>query len=152
MTHAYFNAIRRQRGITMIELMIVLAIVAILGAIAAPSYRDYVIRSNRADAFNALLELAACQERVYIKINRYDATRCGLNNGTQTTNGGRYLITMTPANNNQTFTLTAAPQAVGRQNQDTCGVMGLTDTGTRSAKGGAATEAQVQDCWRGKKV
>ncbi|MEE4174892.1 MAG: type IV pilin protein, partial [Xanthomonadales bacterium] len=134
MTHAHFDRIRRQRGITMIELMIVLAIVAILGAIAVPSYRDYVVRTNRSDAFNQLLELAACQERVYIKLNRYDDARCGLTGGTLTTNGGRYVITMTPANNNQTFTLTAAPQ--GAQANDTCGTMGLTDTGTRSAKGG----------------
>jgi type IV pilus assembly protein PilE len=150
MTHAYFDNLRRQRGITMIELMIVLAIVAIIGALAIPSYRDYVVRSNRAEAANNLLELAACQEKIYIKLNRYDDTRCGLTGGARTVESGRYQINMTPANNDQTFTLTATP--LGAQTEDTCGVIGLTDTGTRSAKGGTATDTQIQDCWRGKKV
>ncbi len=150
MTHAQFDKLRRQGGITMIELMIVLAIVAIIGALAVPSYRDYVVRTNRAEAANNLLELAACQERVYIKLNRYDNTRCGLTAGALTVQSGRYQINMTPANNNQTFTLTATP--LGTQTEDSCGVIGLTDTGTRSAKGGAASDTQTQDCWRGKKV
>ena len=150
MNHAFFDTLGRQRGITMIELMIVLAIVAIIGALAVPSYRDYVVRTNRAEAANALLDLAACQEKVYIKLNRYDNARCGLTAGSRTVESGRYQITMTPANQNQTFTLTATP--LGTQAEDTCGVIGLTDTGTRSAKGGAATDTQIQDCWRGKKV
>ncbi len=130
MTHAYFDHLRRQRGITMIELMIVLTIVAILGALAVPSYRDYVVRTNRAEAANALLDLAACQEKLYIKLNQYDDTRCGLTSGSRTVESGRYQVNMTPANNNQTFTLTATP--LGAQAEDSCGTLAYTSEGDRT--------------------
>lgn len=61
----------RQNGFTLIELMIVVAIVGILAAIAYPSYRDYVIETRRADAQGALMGLANAMERHYTENNTY---------------------------------------------------------------------------------
>jgi len=55
----------RQSGFTLIEVMIVVAIVAILAAIALPSYRDYVLRGRLVDAHNGLAAMRADMERFY---------------------------------------------------------------------------------------
>jgi len=139
----------RQRGITLIELMIVVVIVAILGSLAVPSYRDYVLRSNRMEAINQLLDLAACQERIYIKFNEYDDTRCDLGGGAILTDNNHYSVTMAETNGGQGFTLTAAPQ--GGQTSDSCGSLTLTDTGVRTVSV-STSDPVVDGCWRGKKV
>ena len=64
---------RRATGLTLIELVVVVAIVALLGTIAVPSYRSYLLRSHRVEAKAALLGLAVAQERFYLQHNRYAA-------------------------------------------------------------------------------
>jgi type IV pilus assembly protein PilE len=140
---------RRQAGITLIELMIVVVIVAILGALAVPSYRDYVLRNNRTDAITQLLELAACQEKVYIKLNRYDGNRCGFNGGAIATPNGTYSITMAVQDGGQAFTLTATAQ--GKQTDDSCANLTLTDNGERGTSV-SDVDATVAACWKGKKI
>ncbi|MEH6617468.1 MAG: type IV pilin protein, partial [Porticoccus sp.] len=61
----------KSRGFTLIELMIVVAIVAILVGIAMPNYREYVLRSNRAVAKGALLEVASRQEQYFLNNRSY---------------------------------------------------------------------------------
>ena len=61
----------RQQGMTLIELVVVMVIVGILAAVAIPSYRSYVIRSQRSDAKDALLALATQQEKHYLQCNNY---------------------------------------------------------------------------------
>jgi type IV pilus assembly protein PilE len=61
----------KQKGITLIELMVVVVIVGILASIAVPSYREYMLRANRIDAKASLLKLAAQQEKFYLQNNRY---------------------------------------------------------------------------------
>lgn len=141
---------RRQAGITLIELMIVVVIIAVLGALAVPSYRDYVVRNNRSEAITQLLELASCQEKVYIKINRYDGTRCGLNGGLTTPNG-HYNITIATADADQTFTLTATPQGAQATDDAGCGNLTLTHNGRRGTST-STVDAVVNNCWKGKKV
>jgi len=61
----------RQRGMTLMEIIVVVVIVGLLAAIAVPSYRQYVIRTQRTDATVALLRLATAQEKFYLQNNTY---------------------------------------------------------------------------------
>ncbi|MDO5087080.1 MAG: type IV pilin protein [Comamonadaceae bacterium] len=139
--HALPKAHRLEaRGFTLIEVMIVVAIVAILAAIALPSYNEYIRRGHRADARGALLEAAQWLERaataggLYPEESRFPASL-------KTTSSGRYNISVTVGSNRNTFTLTAAPQ--GAQSSDKCGSLTLTNTGARGQASGQTT----QECW-----
>ncbi|SHG20370.1 type IV pilus assembly protein PilE [Microbulbifer donghaiensis] len=63
---------KQQRGFTLIELMIVVAIVAILAAVAWPSYQNHIRATNRADAQGALLGLAQAMERHFTQNGTYE--------------------------------------------------------------------------------
>lgn len=140
------QGLKRVRGFTLIEVMIVIAVVAILTALAVPSYRAYVLRTNRMEAINELLNVAACQERTYVRFHRYDTSLC---DAASTTTNGLYALTMTTTNSNQNYTLTAT--ALAGQAQDSCVNLTLTDQGIRGTS--ASTVAtKVADCWKGKKI
>lgn len=121
-----------QKGVTLIELMIVVAIIGILTAIAYPSYQQYVLRTHRADAQADLLELAQWLERRYSTTNRYAAADGNIGaqipfNQTPRAGAARYNLTGVVGGNGQTFTLTATPAAV--QAVDACGVMTIDQRG-----------------------
>lgn len=139
-------------GMTLIELMIVVAIIGVLAAIAYPNYTQYVQRGNRAEARSVLLENAQILERNYTTANRYDAINPDGSGGdpdilaqSPKTGAAIYNITSAPAAVNgvagQAFTLTATPVAGGPMAADACGPITLTNTGLRGAAGG------VDLCW-----
>ena len=131
----------RERGFTLIEVMIVLAIVAILAAVAFPSYQETMIKNRRADGKIALTEAAARLERFFTENNNYGTTldNIGGSSGKLDSEEGYYSLSMAnPCGNTSCFTLTATPQ--GAQTKDTkCGNLTLTHTGV---PGGGAS-----DCW-----
>ena len=73
----------KQRGYTLIELMVVVVVIAILGVIGIPSYRAYMLRAQRTEAKDALVRLATNQERFYLQNNTYtaDVDVLGFNGG-----------------------------------------------------------------------
>jgi len=132
---------RKYKGFTLIELMIVVVIVSILAAVAYPSYQDSVRKSRRSDGTAALLQAAQILERCYTELNSYASTTCSIVTaaappinivtGTGGLSGaGYYTITATPTAT--TYTLTATPTALGGQNNDSCGTYTLTQTGART--------------------
>ena len=129
-------------GFSLLELMIVVAIIAILAAIANTSYRDYVIKSRRAAAATCLLERAHFMERFYTTKLTYAGApnppaQCGpeLN--------GFYTIAFSGTPAAKTFVLTATPSA--KQDDSKCGTLSLNAQGARAASGTASSTPAV--CW-----
>ena len=131
-----------QRGFTLIELMIVVSVIAILVAIAYPSYREHVVKTRRAEAKIALEEVAGRLERCFTRFNAYDATDCAAA-ATATSENGWYAVSAT-ALAASSYTLTAAPQGAQASDDTKCGSLTLTHTGIR---GQSATPPSGYECW-----
>lgn len=131
----------KHAGVTLIELMMVVVIVALLTGIAIPSYRNYTLRANRADAKAALLAAAGALERCYTRFNSYDpADGCALVFPVTSTEQ-KYSITA-PTQTATTFRLVATPQ--GTQAEDTgCANFTLDNTNTRGVSG----TKPWRECW-----
>jgi type IV pilus assembly protein PilE len=142
------GASRRQRGFTLMELMITITIIGLLAAIAYPNYTQYVQRANRAEARSILLETAQFMERNYTIANRYDQDGAG--NATTLpyltspkTGTKKYDITVTYGQTPAfTFTLNAIPAGV--MVGDTCGTYQLSSGGNQGNVGGSGTQDY---CW-----
>ena len=112
--------VSKVRGFTVIELMVVVAIVGILAAIAVPSYQEYMLKSRRADGTAALLKLQLAQEKFRANCRFYagalgNADGCGANAGASTldfsatSDSDLYTIAITAADGNS-YTITADPK------------------------------------------
>ncbi len=136
-----YTMYRKMRGVTLLELMIVVVIVGILAAVAYPNYRDFVARSHRNEAKAALLQIATNQERFYLNNQAYseDMTDLGFavadNFVTET---GSYQIDVAGADAS-TYTATAtylkADNEAGK-----CATFTIRPDGDR-------TSGPLADCW-----
>jgi len=139
------------RGFTLIDLLIAMAVVAILTTIAIPSYQSYVMRSRRSDAKTGLLDLAAREER-FLSLNPAGYTNVAanlgyaafpLNLGTGATPDYQLSVVSATATS---YLLQAAPQ--GGQANDTCGTYTLDNLGNQFNIYPAGNPAQViAGCW-----
>jgi type IV pilus assembly protein PilE len=134
---------RPSRGVTLLELVVVIAVLGLLAALAIPSYLDQVRKGRRADGKALLLETAARMEQFFTENNRYTISFAELNlPAGATSQEGHYLLAVTAPDAAcpiaGCFSLEAQP--LGGQTADSCGTLTLTSSGTRGADGGA-------DCW-----
>lgn len=129
---------RSNRGFTLIEIMIVIAIIGIVLTISIPSYNEYVKKGRRAEVVSLLSEQAQSLERFYTKNNVYT--------GITGLSAGNDFYTLTPTITDQTFLLTAARKTGTAMATDKCGDFTLTNTGVRSMNN-AATGLTTKDCW-----
>ena len=143
----------RQRGVTLLELMIVVAIVAIISSIAFPSYMQHVVNTKRTVATSALLQIADRQQQFFMDNKTYssDLTVLGFasnplvltDNGNSTTAGdsdAAYSISVSNAAVT-TYTITAAPLHVQATRDTHCASLTLDQAGARGNSGGG------DDCW-----
>lgn len=135
---------RNMRGVTLIELMIVVVIIAILAAVAFPNYREFVTRSKRSEAKAAVLKAAVNQEKWYLTRNQYSTNLAELGfKSPFKTESGTYVLTVSAANPADNFTVTATYQP-------TDGEAAKCKTFTMDARGNK-TSAPATDCWTRKR-
>ena len=140
------TCVRRQAGMTLIELMMVVVIVGILASIAFPSWKAYVDRAKRAEAKTLLMDVAARQERYYFDNNAYTtlATDLGYATAQPKSAEGNYELTNPIAvgdtgSINTSYLLTVEP--VAPHNDEECGALSL------DSKGKQDSETDNTICW-----
>lgn len=134
----------QSRGFSLLELMIVVAIIGILAAIAYPMYSNHVQDTRRAECGAALMGLASAMERDFSRNNAYrNLVALGNFPNQCPTDGGSafYTLTSVPTGGGTGFLLTATP--TGAQAADVCGALTLNQQLVKGQGGGT-----VDRCWR----
>ncbi len=132
------RTMKYMRGVTLLELMIVVVILGILTAIAYPSYRQFVERAKRTEARALLLRIAVDQERFYLQNNTFGTMAQLQYDEPQITDSEAYSVTIN-TNTASNFTATATYQ-LGGEEADKCLTFTIDGRGTK-------TSGPYTDCW-----
>ena len=134
---------KNERGITLVELIIIVALIAILGAIAVPNYTEYKRKAHRLDAKTALQHISAEQERYFTTNHSYasDLSQLGMDDNLSA--NGHYVISLQAVNTYE-FQAVAVPAPDSPQVKDLeCqqfSINSLSETAASPDPGG--------DCWQ----
>jgi type IV pilus assembly protein PilE len=143
-------------GFTLVEMLVTIAIIAILASIAYPSYTSSIRKGRRTDAKTVLLQASQWMERFYTVNNRYDQTINGdaVDASTQFGASGllnapiegepKYYDILISNVTRTSYKLIATP--INGQDYDECKILTITNTGVKGVEGGATQTADK--CWR----
>jgi type IV pilus assembly protein PilE len=122
MTNSQALPLPSSRGFTLVELMVTIAIVAMLAAIAVPTYQAQIRKSRRTEARSALLDTASREERFFATNNKYTQTATDLGYASFPAPVGNSYYTLSVVCNDKPcatgFTATAAPVSTSTQAKD----------------------------------
>ena len=141
---------RKLKGFSLIELMVVVSVVAIIATIAYPTFQEQMRKGRRTDCHNALMEIASLQTRFRDEFGSYTTTIAGtftagggLGLSTQSDEGFYTLSAALVGGNNQTFIATCTPTAGAAQVGDSCGNITLDHMGVKNRTGAMG----LNQCW-----
>ena len=133
-------AFQRRAGFTLIELMIVVAVIAILAAIAYPSYLQQVIKSRRSSGAACMMEMAQFMERYYTTRMTYEGASLP-SPSCRDEHAAHYTIGLVADPTPAAFTLTATPVSGSSQAKDSlCETMSIDQTGRKTVEGSASAD------------
>ena len=146
---------KSEKGVTLIELLTVVVVVAVLASIAVPSYRRYLIRAQRSDATTALLQIQSAEEKFFLQNGTYTTNLTalpkdgGLGLASANSERGYYALTVaTPGTSGTGYDATAKPIANGGQGDDKkCAVFTVTEIGKKTSTD-TASSPSTSECWR----
>lgn len=138
---------RTHNGFTLIEMMIVVAIVGILAAVAYPAYQDYIVRTNRSIAASYLLDVATRQQQYRLDMRTFGSLT-DLNMSPPRDVSKNYTIGVVGTPTATAFVVAATPNAgtIQAARDAKCGTLRLDQSGTKSVSGSGS----VADCWGGR--
>ena len=141
---------RRESGVTLMEPMVVVAIVGILAAIAYPAYTQFVMQTNRSDATKTMALAAQAMERCYsVNFTYVGCTVQGtpmFDASTMPTPNGWYTITFAIPDA-QDYTLTGTAVAAPQTGDTPCFTFTLSSTGQQFASDNTGVPNNTQLCW-----
>ena len=132
-------------GFTLIELMVTVAVVAILAAIAFPSYQDYVMRARRTEGKGFLLSTQQLVERNYTDSNSYASAVASVVGASGVTSPELFYQVTVASSTVSTYTLNSAPQ--GAQAADKCGTFVIDETHAKTIIAPSGSTLTRNDCW-----
>lgn len=150
-SYAFRRGNARTHGFTLIELMIVVAIIGLLSAIALPLYQSYVLKARRADAKNAVLDMASRQERFFSINNKYTATAADLGfaslpSAVNSSGASYYNLSVTASTGPAGFVAKATPTGVQQKDLE-CYTFQVDQTGAQSNLKSDGTKGTSTSCW-----
>lgn len=141
---------KRIQGFTLIEVMIVVAVIGILAAVAYPSYQNSVLKSRRTAAQGCLVEMAQFMERFYTTNMRYDKNTASVDVVLPDTSCRSDLADsytfefMEDEPTQTTYAIQAVPKGSQQADNARCGTLTLTQAGTKGRSG----SAPLSECWK----